>query len=58
MSLVGLEQVFERAIEVHLPEDLTIRVAPPIITTLLKIIAWVDDPYLHEALDHNFWLDQ
>ena len=45
MSLAGFEHVFAHAIEVHLPEGLTIRVAPPIVTALLKIIAWVDDPY-------------
>jgi predicted nucleotidyltransferase len=37
--------VFARAVEVHLPAGLVIRVTPPIVTTLLKIIAWVDDPY-------------
>ena len=45
MSLAGFEHVFAQAVEVHLPEGLTIRVAPPIVTALLKIIAWVDDPY-------------
>jgi predicted nucleotidyltransferase len=45
MSLAGFEHVFARAVEVHLPAGLVIRVAPPIVTTLLKIIAWVDDPY-------------
>jgi predicted nucleotidyltransferase len=45
MSLVGFEPVFAHAIEVHLPGGLTIRAAPPIVTALLKIIAWVDDPY-------------
>ncbi len=45
MSLAGFEHVFARAIEVHLTGGMTIRVAPPIVTALLKIIAWVDDPY-------------
>jgi len=45
MSLAGFEHVFAQAVEVHLPEGLTIRVAPHIVTALLKIIAWVDDPY-------------
>ena len=49
MSLAGFEHVFVHAVEVHLSGDLsgeiTIRVAPPIVTALLKIIAWVDDPY-------------
>ena len=45
MSLAGFEHVFAHAIEVHLPGGVAIRVAPPIVTALLKIIAWVDDPY-------------
>jgi predicted nucleotidyltransferase len=45
MSLAGFEHVFARAVEVRLPGGMTIRVAPPIVTALLKIIAWVDDPY-------------
>ena len=45
MSLAGFEHVFAQAVEVHLPGGMTIRVAPPIVTALLKIIAWVDDPY-------------
>ena len=45
MSLAGFEHVFAHAIEVHLSGGMTIRVAPPIVTALLKIIAWVDDAY-------------
>src|ERR1035441_10251195 len=45
MSLAGFEHVFAHAIEVHLPGGMTIRVAPPIVTALLKIIAWVDDAH-------------
>ena len=45
MALVGFEHVFARAVEVHLPGGLSLRVAPPIVTTLLKIIAYVEDPY-------------
>jgi hypothetical protein len=30
---------------VDLPGGLSIRVAPPIVTALLKIIAYVEDPY-------------
>ncbi len=45
MSLAGFEHVFAQAVEVHLAGGLAIRVAPPIVTALLKIIAWVDDPY-------------
>jgi predicted nucleotidyltransferase len=44
MSLAGFDHVFASAVEVNLT-GLTIRVAPPIVTALLKIIAWVDDPY-------------
>jgi hypothetical protein len=43
--VAGFEQVFAHAVEVHLPGGMTVRVAPPIITALLKIIAWVDNPY-------------
>jgi predicted nucleotidyltransferase len=45
MSLAGFEHVFARAVEVHLKGGIPLRVAPPIVTCLLKIIAWVDDPY-------------
>ncbi len=45
MSLAGFKHVFGQAIEVHLPGGVTIRVAPPVVTALLKMIAWVDDPY-------------
>ena len=45
MSLAGFDHVFASAVDVKLPGGMTIRVAPPIVTALLKIIAWVDDPY-------------
>jgi predicted nucleotidyltransferase len=45
MSLAGFDHVFASAVEVNLTGGLTIHVAPPIVTALLKIIAWVDDPY-------------
>ncbi len=45
MSLAGFNHVFAGAVAVQLPGGLTIRVAPPIVTTLLKIIAWMDDPW-------------
>jgi predicted nucleotidyltransferase len=45
MSLAGFDHVFNSAVEVNLPGGLTIRVAPPIVTALLKMIAWVDNPY-------------
>ena len=45
MSLAGFDHVFASAVEVNLTGGFTIRVAPPLVTALLKIIAWVDDPY-------------
>jgi predicted nucleotidyltransferase len=45
MSLAGFDHVFASAVDVNLAGGMTIRVAPPIVTALLKIIAWVDDPY-------------
>lgn len=45
MTLAGFDHVFTRAVEVNLLGGVTLRVAPPIVTTLLKIIAWLDDPY-------------
>jgi predicted nucleotidyltransferase len=45
MSLCGFHHVFAHAIEVNLSADTHIRVAPPVVTALLKIIAYVDDPY-------------
>jgi predicted nucleotidyltransferase len=45
MSLAGFDHVFASAVEVKLTGGTAIRVAPPIVTALLKIIAWVDDPY-------------
>jgi predicted nucleotidyltransferase len=45
MSLAGFDHVFAAAVELHLPAGTRLRVAPPIVTTLLKIIAYVDDPH-------------
>ena len=45
MSLAGFEHVFANATGVHLAGGLAIRVAPPVVTALLKIIAYVEDPY-------------
>jgi len=45
MSLAGFDHVFANAAEVSLTGGPTIRVAPPVVTALLKIIAWVEDPY-------------
>lgn len=46
MSLAGFDHAFNRAVEVTLTGGMTIRIAPPLVTVLLKIIAWLDDPYL------------
>jgi predicted nucleotidyltransferase len=45
MSLSGFDHVFASAIEMDLSADTHIRVAPPSVTALLKIIAYVDDPH-------------
>ena len=45
MSLAGFNHVFAKAVEIELAPGERIRVAPPLVTTLLKIIAYVEDPY-------------
>jgi predicted nucleotidyltransferase len=45
MSLAGFDHVFANAVEIELAVGEHLRVAPPIVTTLLKIIAYVEDPY-------------
>ena len=45
MSLAGFDHVFTRAVEMELTAGMRVRVAPPIVTTLLKIIAYVEDPH-------------
>lgn len=45
MSLSGFDHVFASAIEMELAADVRIRVAPANVTALLKIIAYMDDPY-------------
>jgi predicted nucleotidyltransferase len=45
MSLAGFEHVFTNAVEMRPAEGLHIRVAPPVVTILLKIIAYMEDPY-------------
>jgi predicted nucleotidyltransferase len=45
MSLSGFDHVFASAIEMDLSADVRIRVAPAKVTALLKIIAYMDDPY-------------
>ncbi len=45
MSLAGLEHVFTNAVDMPLPNGSHIRVTPPIVTVLLKIVAYTEDPY-------------
>jgi predicted nucleotidyltransferase len=45
MSLTGFEHVFANAVDLPLANGAHIRVTPPIVTILLKIIAYTDDPY-------------
>ena len=45
MSLAGFDQVFANAVDMELLAGTRVRVAPPIVTTLLKIIAYVEDPH-------------
>jgi predicted nucleotidyltransferase len=44
MSLVGFDHVFELAEPVDFGDDLTLRVIPPVVLMLLKIVAFQDDP--------------
>ncbi len=43
MSLVGFDHVFSRARSVRFTEDLELKVIPPIVLALLKIVAFMDD---------------
>ena len=45
MSLAGFDHVFRDAVEMEVSIGTRMHVAPPIVTTLLKIIAYVEDPY-------------
>lgn len=45
MSLAGFENVFTNSVAVQLPGGVNIHVAPPAVTALLKIIAYMEDPY-------------
>jgi len=45
MSLTGFEHVFTKAADLALTSGAHIRVAPPIVTVLLKIIAYTEDPH-------------
>jgi predicted nucleotidyltransferase len=43
MSLVGFDHVFSRGTSVQIAEDLELRVIPPVVLMLLKIVAFMDD---------------
>jgi predicted nucleotidyltransferase len=43
MSLVGFDHVFSCGTPVQIAEDLELRVVPPIVLMLLKIVAFMDD---------------
>jgi predicted nucleotidyltransferase len=43
MSTAGFEHAFARAVKINLAGGIAIRVAPPIVTALLKIIVLGDD---------------
>ena len=45
MSLAGFEHVFTNAVDLPLTNGAHIRVAPPIVTVLLKVIAYTEDPH-------------
>ncbi|HXB70827.1 MAG TPA: hypothetical protein VNY05_21515 [Candidatus Acidoferrales bacterium] len=45
MSLAGFDHVFAHAVPVQMSGGLSLRVAPPAVTALLKIVAYMEDPY-------------
>ena len=45
MSLAGFDHVFANAVDLTLTNGAHIRVAPPTVTVLLKIIAYTEDPH-------------
>jgi predicted nucleotidyltransferase len=45
MSLAGFDDVFANAVDLPLTNSAHIRVAPPIVTALLKMIAYTEDPH-------------
>jgi predicted nucleotidyltransferase len=45
MSLAGFDHVFANAVDLPLTNGAHIRVAPPIVTVLLKMIAYTEDPH-------------
>jgi predicted nucleotidyltransferase len=50
MSLTGFEHVFAITVNLPLANGAHIRITLPVVTVLLKIIAYTDDPY-HRAKD-------
>ncbi|HZU27891.1 MAG TPA: nucleotidyl transferase AbiEii/AbiGii toxin family protein [Bryobacteraceae bacterium] len=45
MSLAGFDHVFANAVDLPFTNGAHIRVAPPIVTVLLKMIAYTEDPH-------------
>src|SRR5262249_48497365 len=45
MSLVGFEHVFKDAVQVEVADDLIVKVIPVVVLALLKIVAYMDNPY-------------
>jgi predicted nucleotidyltransferase len=45
MSLVGFGHVFARSVDFPVAKNMRCKVAPPPVIALLKIIAYMDDPY-------------
>jgi predicted nucleotidyltransferase len=45
MSLIGFGHVFQDSVEIQFTPDLTLKVVPPSILTLLKVVAYLDDPH-------------
>ena len=45
MSLVGYDHVFAGAIARELAPGLRVKIVPPVVLALLKIVAYLDDPY-------------
>jgi len=45
MSLLGFHHVFRQAISIELEPDVSIKVAPPNVLALLKVVAYLEDPH-------------
>ncbi len=45
MSLAGVDHIFTQATRIVFAPDVQFRVAPPRVLALLKIIAYLDEPY-------------